>query len=95
MTPNEVFRTAHKWVPNSLGDLSLGKGLPDGINQVCPSCKAGSIIDGGKKAGHVERILDPVYLKPWPDFYTSGLNEFKAYECYSCGAKWSVFKPKE
>lgn len=36
--------------------------MAHGINQVCPSCKAGSEIEGELT---VERVTDPVILNRW------------------------------
>tara|TARA_R110000868_G_scaffold211993_1_gene462006 strand:- start:371 stop:625 length:255 start_codon:yes stop_codon:yes gene_type:complete len=75
---NEVFRTAHKYMkPN---EVSFGDGLPHGINQVCRCCKSIK----------TSKIIDPVELKPWLDFYKTF--DFAAYECESCGYKFSWYK---
>lgn len=89
-TPNEVFRTAFKYVENT----SKSSSLPHGVNQVCISCKAGSELtyENGtiKKFGQVEKIIDQIDLKPWSDFYKE--KEFAAYKCRSCGYQWSWYK---
>ena len=93
MTPNEIFRTAEKYIEASdAQSMSFGAGLPHGINQVCRGCKAGSIA-GGQVVGQVERLHGDD-AKPFADFYTSGKNDWAAYECHSCGRKWSWYKPK-
>lgn len=88
LTPNEIYRTAYKYIEN---DASyLGEGLPHGINQVCPSCKAGSMLPDGKIAGSVEQVRDAALLKPFSDFYKTF--SFAVYNCNSCGAVWSWYK---
>ncbi len=89
---NEVFRTAFKYLDGTDSSGGFGHGLKHGVNQVCICCKGGSSMGDGKTSGHVDRIIDPVELKPWTDFYTSGANEFAAYRCLSCGYQWSWYR---
>lgn len=89
-TAGEVFRTAFAYLPPS--DAGLGAGLPHGINQVCICCKAGSKHDDGTVAGYVDKVIDPVDLKPWSDFYKT--KDFSAYRCGSCGYQWSWYRDK-
>ena len=88
-----VSRTAFKYVQDQDDPLSFGNGLPHGINQVCPCCKAGSTTPDGKIIGDVEQIRDSAELKPWTDFFKTF--EYKAYKCFSCGYKWCWYKVKD
>lgn len=85
-TASEVFRTANAYVNQNSSTLnySFGTGLPHGINQVCQCCK---------ESKNVAQIRDVIDLRPWTDFYTSGKYTWAAYECNSCGYKWSWYKP--
>jgi hypothetical protein len=80
-TAKEVFRTAHPYVYTNKD--SYGEGLVHGINQVCRCCKSAD----------TSKITNKADLKPWLDFYTS--KEFAAYECNSCGYKFSWYKDKQ
>lgn len=85
-TQSQVFKTAFPYVNWSTG---LGDGLPNGINQVCICCKAGSMIDG-KVIGHVYRVIDSVDLRPWAEFYKT--KDYAAYRCGVCGYQWSWYR---
>ena len=88
-TQSEVFRTAQPYIAENQN--GIGQGLTHGINQVCICCKAGSTADG-QVIGIVDKIIDPVDLKPWTDFYKT--KDFAAYKCGACGYQWSWYKDK-
>jgi hypothetical protein len=52
------------------------------INEHCICCKSKG-----------SRIIDEVELRPWTEFFKTF--EFAAYECPSCGYKWSWYKEGE
>lgn len=87
---SEIFRTAHKYTEGPW--RGLGAGLKHGINEVCPSCMAGSLFDDGTKAGSVEQIKDEAALAPYKAFYEK--SDWRAYQCHSCGASWSWYREK-
>jgi hypothetical protein len=90
----EVFRTAFEYIKGTEAKAeSLGHGLKHGINEVCICCKAGSKLSDGSTAGYVDRIIDPVELKPWSDFYKT--KDYAVYKCGSCGYQWSWFRDKK
>jgi hypothetical protein len=88
-TPKEVFKTAFAY-HEGCGENHFTNGLKHGINQVCISCKAGSVHSDGSISGYVERIVNDADLTPWSDFYKT--KEFAAYKCRSCGYQWSWYK---
>lgn len=96
-TQNEVFRTAHEYIPQD--DLEFnnddkskpfpvfsydvrGKKLKHGINEVCISCKTPS-----------EELTnrDPE-LTPFKEFYKT--YDYKAYKCPACGYMFSWYVKK-
>ena len=85
-TAREVFQTAERYMDSQHG---LGAGLTHGINQVCRCCKAGSLVNG-QPQGQVDKIINPVDLKPWTDFYLT--HTFAAYQCQACGYQWSWYR---
>lgn len=90
----DVFRTAFQYIDNKEHN-GFAASLPNGINQVCICCKAGSVTESGDVIGKVDKIIDVVDLKPWIDFYSSGTKDYAVYKCGSCGYKWSWYKDKK
>lgn len=86
-TQDEVFRTAFKYVDSGASRFLSKEASesPHGINQVCICCKAGS-----QTPSDVSKIVDPVELRPWQQFYKT--YEYAAYKCNVCGYMWSWYK---
>lgn len=75
MTPSDVARTAHRYIPReSWGGNFLTEKDP---NEMCISCKGEA----------TQRIVNVVELAPFNEFY--GQRDFKAFSCPDCGAIFS------
>lgn len=81
-SPSEVGRTTHQYIDHT-DSFSFGAGKAHGINETCRACKSTD----------TQQIRDEAELAPFKSYFTS--SEFRAYECQSCGYKFSWYKPKE
>lgn len=83
MTPNQIHRTAFKYLKQGEGPLINGvryKGSVD-TNNVCPYCKNQD----------TEAVRDSAVLDPFKKYY--GDKAFKVVFCPACEAVFSYSKP--
>ena len=85
MTPNEIYCTAHKYIPKERWKSKLFLRPDRDPNEMCISCKN----------EETEVVRDISVLRDFANFYSGKVKSFKVVSCNCCGAMFSVFTPKE
>ena len=85
MTPNEIYRTAHKYIPKEQWKSTLFLRPDRDPNEMCISCKN----------EQTDVVRDAATLSGFQEFYGDRVKSFKVISCHCCGAMFSVFHPKD
>lgn len=83
LTPNEIYRTAFKSIPQDKWQSQFGYSYPNrDKNEMCPYCKNED----------TEVITNEVELQPFKQFYSDKVKKFTVVQCFCCSGIWSFYE---